>query len=351
MHTKSVITRATAGCVQRGMFQTTPFSGRGRRGPTTQHTAAEHRDAHWKQNKISVIEQLAYKNKAFNIVLQETHCSTADKLVIPNFSLPGSILSRNYGLATFVHERLQWSLVDQSPEQSETEWLCADVAGYKIINVYKPPRSRLTPTTIPTFPHPSLYVGDFNCQHVNWVYNTTSPDGDSLHSWATSNNLGLLYSPKETAGFFSRRWNVGTNPEMAFASFGQDSRLPNRRVLESSRSHNIGPPSQRHQDSRFLPIAIRWRNFRKADWKHFCLLTGESVERLPPPDRPNIQSRIKGYGGQGQFLLKGPYDVIHDVCKRYDFADSQLPVCFFPVVKNVLTQMLIQLAARREFMM
>jgi len=37
------------------------------------------------EDKISVIEQLAYKNKAFIIVLQETHCTTADKLVIPNF--------------------------------------------------------------------------------------------------------------------------------------------------------------------------------------------------------------------------------------------------------------------------
>jgi len=56
------------------------------------------------ENKISVIEQLAYKNKAFIISLQETHCTTADKLVIPNFSLAGSILSRKHGLATFVHE-------------------------------------------------------------------------------------------------------------------------------------------------------------------------------------------------------------------------------------------------------
>jgi len=123
--------------------------------------------------------------------------------VIPNFSLAGSVLSRNHGLATFVHERLEWSLVGQSPEQSETEWLCVDVAGYKIINVYKTPRSRFTPTAMPTFPHSSLYVGDFNCQQVNWGYNKTSPDGDSLESWATSNNLGLLYDPKETASFFS----------------------------------------------------------------------------------------------------------------------------------------------------
>ena len=87
-------------------------------------------------NKITVIEQLAHKNNAFIVVLQETHCITADKLVIPNFSLAGSILSRKHGLVMFPHERLEWSLIDQSPEQSETEWLCVDVAGYEIINVY-----------------------------------------------------------------------------------------------------------------------------------------------------------------------------------------------------------------------
>jgi len=38
-------------------------------------------------DKISAIEQLAYKNKAFIIVLQKTHCTNADKLVIPNFSV------------------------------------------------------------------------------------------------------------------------------------------------------------------------------------------------------------------------------------------------------------------------
>jgi len=82
-------------------------------------------------DKISIIEQLAYENKAFIIVLQETHCTTADKLLISNFSLAGSVLTRNNGHATFVHERLEWSLVDQSPEQSETEWLRVDFAGYR----------------------------------------------------------------------------------------------------------------------------------------------------------------------------------------------------------------------------
>jgi len=263
------------------------------RRSTTQYTPAEHRGADCKQ------EKLAYKNKAFIIVLQGTHCTTADKLVIPNCSLAGSDLSRNHGFETFVHEQLELSLVDvdQSPEQSETEWLCVDVAGYKIINVYKPPRSRFTPTAIPTFPHPSLYVGDFNCQHVNWGYNKTSPDGESLDSWATCNNLGLLYNPKETASFFSHRWNVGTNPDLAFASFGQDSRLRDRRVLgkfprSQHRPSLITPPKLKvpaHSD----PVK-RW-NFPKADWKRFHLLTDESVERLSPLDTSNIERAYQNF--------------------------------------------------------
>jgi len=118
-------------------------------------------------NKTSVIEQLAYKNKVFIIVLQETHCTTADKLVIPNFSLAGSVLSRNHGLPTFVHERLEWSLVDQSPEQSETEWLCVDIAGYNR-------RRRRIPS---------------------------QDDGESLDSWATSNNLDCCITQRKQSVF------------------------------------------------------------------------------------------------------------------------------------------------------
>ena len=114
------------------MGQTTPLSGRGSRN------AAEYDP--WSNiiqlntegltdNKISVIEQLAFKNKAFIIVLQETHCITADKLVIPNFSLAASILSRNHGLATFVHEWLEWSLIDQSLDQWFPKWAVRNSSG------------------------------------------------------------------------------------------------------------------------------------------------------------------------------------------------------------------------------
>ena len=37
--------------------------------------------------------------------------------------------------ATFIHERLKWTLVSQSRGQTEIDWLCVDVAGYKITKV------------------------------------------------------------------------------------------------------------------------------------------------------------------------------------------------------------------------
>ena len=66
-------------------------------------------------SKMTVLQHLAGKLEALVILLQETHCTSAEKLVIPNFDLAGSSLSRKHGLATFVHERLKWTLFNQSP--------------------------------------------------------------------------------------------------------------------------------------------------------------------------------------------------------------------------------------------
>ena len=86
--------------------------------------------------------------------MQETHCTDAEKLVLSNYQLAGSSLSRKHGLATFFYERLRYTLLDQSPPTSEIEWLCVDVDNYKIVNVYKPPPTRLRTLDLPVFPHP-----------------------------------------------------------------------------------------------------------------------------------------------------------------------------------------------------
>ena len=108
---------------------------------------------------------------------------------------------RKHGLATFVHERLECSLVDQSPEQSETEWMCIDVAGCKIINVYKPPRSRLAPIRPSRHFHIHTPVCNWWFQLPTWQlgYSKTSPNGESLNLRETANTLGLLYDAKRVS--------------------------------------------------------------------------------------------------------------------------------------------------------
>ena len=101
---------------------------------------------------MNVPHHLAMQSEALVILLQETHCTDAENLVLPNYQLAGSSLSRKYGLATFVHERLKYTLLDQSPPTSEIEWLCVDVDCYKIVNVYKPLPTRLRTLDLPVFP-------------------------------------------------------------------------------------------------------------------------------------------------------------------------------------------------------
>ena len=150
---------------------------------------------------MNVLYHLAMQSEALVILLQETHCTDAEKLVLPNYQLAGSYLSRKHGLATFVHERLRYTRLDQSPPTSEIEWLCVDVDGYKIVNVYKPPPTRWRTLDLPVFPHPCLYAGEFNCRHVDWGYDDNSPDCECLAGWASINCLALLYNAKDAASF------------------------------------------------------------------------------------------------------------------------------------------------------
>ena len=63
-------------------------------------------------------------------------------------------------------------------------------------------------------------------------------------------------------------------------------------------------PQSQHQPSFIKPLRLKvpaysdpakhW-NFHKAKWKHFHLLAGESVERLPPPDTTNIEKAYQNF--------------------------------------------------------
>ena len=150
---------------------------------------------------------------------------------------------------------------------------------------------------LPVFPHPCLYAGDFNCRHADWDYGDNSPDDECLAGWASINSLGLLYNAKDVASFYSGPWNTGTNPDLAFASVGPNSRLPDRRVFEKF-------PRSQHRPSlistsRFgvavpsMPVK-RW-NFCKAKWSHYIALTNKFAKTLLPPDSLDVDMTYQDF--------------------------------------------------------
>ena len=142
-------------------------------------------------SKMNVLHHLAMQSEALVILLQKTHSTDAEKLVLPNYQLAGSSLSRKHGLATFVHERLRYTLLDQSPPTSEIEWLCVDVDGYKIVNVYKLPPTRLQTLDLPMFPHPIFTLAILTIVMLTGVTMTTVR---TVSAWLTGQVLIVLPS-------------------------------------------------------------------------------------------------------------------------------------------------------------
>ena len=87
----------------------TPFSGRG--DASKRIVNKFRRPAILQQNiegltasKMSVLYHLAAQREAHVILLQETHCTSVQRLVLSDYRLAGFSLSRKHVLATFVHE-------------------------------------------------------------------------------------------------------------------------------------------------------------------------------------------------------------------------------------------------------
>ena len=178
--------------------------------------------------------------------------------------------------------------MDQSPPTSEIDWLCLDVDCKPWISQY--------------FLTPVCTVAILTVVMLTGGYDDNSPDGECLADWASINYLALLYNSincnaKDAASFYSGRWNTGTNLDLAFASIGPNSRLPDRRVLEKF-------PRSQHQPSLITPPRFamampsmpvkRW-NFRKAKWSHYITLTNKFAKTLLPPDSLDVDAAYQDF--------------------------------------------------------
>ena len=166
-----------------------------------------------------------------------------------------------------------------------------------MVNLYKPPPTALTTTSLRLFHAPTIYAGDFNCQHTDWGYNYTTQDGEVLTDWASNAEARLLYDPKEPPSFHSARWNSYTNLDLAFAVCRSCDPMPERRVIDRfPRSHHR--PSVIKMLSLVQPVAgkpVKCWNFRKANWDSFTTETERGTAHLPDPDSDDMDAAYAAY--------------------------------------------------------
>ena len=111
------------------------------------------------------------------------------------------------------------------------------------------------------------------------------------------NCLALLCNAKGAASFYFGRWNTGTNPDLAFASVGPNSCLPDRRVLEKfPRSQNRPSPITSPRLAMAVPsMPVKRWNFRKAKWSHYIALTNKFAKTLLPPDSLDVDAAYQDF--------------------------------------------------------
>ncbi|KAJ4934407.1 hypothetical protein JOQ06_007202 [Pogonophryne albipinna] len=134
--------------------------------------------------KLEVLHHLADSNGAAVLLLQETHCTSDNILKIPGFHLAGSIYSKQHGVATFVRTEISWSASSQSQPGSNIEWLVKKIQETSVVNVYKPPPSELSTTSLPSITAPAIYA-EFTAEELSEAMSKLkpgkSPGRDNIH--------------------------------------------------------------------------------------------------------------------------------------------------------------------------
>jgi hypothetical protein len=113
--------------------------------------------------------------------------------------------------------------------------LAVEVDGTIVVNVYKPPNDNWSNVLLKLFPHPVIYVGDFNSHNQLWGYEHKDADGNRLLEWMTPNKFYLIYHPKDKGTFKSARWGKDYTPDLSIVTHApaDDNTLCNRNIIES----------------------------------------------------------------------------------------------------------------------
>ena len=152
------------------------------------------------RSKCKVVHCIATKYSV--ILLQEKQTTRNDNIKVYGFSLIGAILHAKHGIATLVRNDVTATLVQSRKKDSEMQWLTIMINDdISIPNIYKPPKAPFLPP--PWYQHPAIYSGDFNCHHTSLGYSSNNADGETLHEWAHTVDLKLLFNHRQPKSFHS----------------------------------------------------------------------------------------------------------------------------------------------------
>uniref|UniRef100_W5NGX8 Endonuclease/exonuclease/phosphatase domain-containing protein n=1 Tax=Lepisosteus oculatus TaxID=7918 RepID=W5NGX8_LEPOC len=232
--------------------------------------------------KCVVINHLAQEHNAQVILLQETHTKYNGNIKICGYHLIGAIHHAHHGVATLVKLDKNAKHVAQSLYKDTTQWIAIEIEGFTIVNIYKPPSTQFS--SLPSYTHPVIYAGDFNCQHQLGL-SKEHTRREALANWAS------IQDKKQANTFFSARWQSGTNPDLVFFSpTNNHMPSPQRSVLSRF------PNSQHRPVVKFHPALVTptpsrpsacW-NFRKANWTEFTKETSSFPFKLPDPNSTDV---------------------------------------------------------------
>lgn len=246
---------------------------------------------------------LSKQFKAENIdigVIQETHTTSLENIMargkIPGYDLVVSELSRSHGIATYKRTSMKDVSVVNSITADNIYSSTVAIGSMSITNVYKAPPAKWPQHVLKTFPHPAVYIGDFNSHHRDWGYSTNDENGESIANWASINELHLVHDLKAKGTFFSRVHRRDYNPDLCFVSTDEEGSplCVTRKVLSAF-------PNSQHRPviieiGMSIPIINsiprpRW-NFQKANWTKYQEKIDASV-RFIPPDPKNYDRFAK----------------------------------------------------------
>jgi hypothetical protein len=113
------------------------------------------------------------------VTVQETHAGSEENLRRRG-TLIGAVYSNVHDIATYVKASFFNCRVLYQDHSHDVYTLAVEVDGTNVVNVYKPPTASWSNVPLKLFPHPAIYVGDFNSHNQLWGYEHKDADRNRL---------------------------------------------------------------------------------------------------------------------------------------------------------------------------